>query len=195
MKSIEELKEELKTILSPKRYEHSLGVMEKAIELARMYGEDEKKVAYTALMHDMAKEMSVEEMLEYAIDNQIQLSKEDKLITSILHGIIASHIVKEKYGFTKEMQDAIYYHTTGRENMTLLDKIVYVADKSEERTRNSEHANKLRKITQEKGIDEAILFVIEGWVLPKAIEDKKLIHPNSILVRNEIILKNSKEVK
>lgn len=192
MKSIEELKSELKNILSTKRYEHSIGVMEKAIELAKIYGEDERKVAYTALMHDMAKEMSIEEMLDYAAKKQINLTKEDKLITSALHGIIAAHIVKEKYDFTKEMQDAIYYHTTGRENMTLLDKIVYVADKSEERTRNSEHANKLRQIAKEKGLDEAILFVLDDWVLIKAIEDKKLIHSNSILARNDIILKEGR---
>ena len=189
MKNIEDIKEELKNALSPKRYEHSLGAMEKAIELAEVFGEDKEKAAYTALIHDIAKEMSIEEMLEYALRNNIILTKEDKLITSMLHGIIGADIAKQKYGFTKEMQDAIYYHTTGRENMTLLDKIVYVADKSEEKTRNSEHANKLREITKNKGIDEAILFVIEDWTLPKAIKDKKLIHPNSICARNDLIIK------
>ena len=63
------------------------------------------------------------------------------------------------------------------------------SDKSEEKTRNSEHANKLREITKNKGIDEAILFVIEDWTLPKAIKDKKLIHPNSICARNDLIIK------
>lgn len=189
MKDIEEIKEELKNLLSEKRYLHSIGVMEKAIELAKMFGEDEEKAAYTALTHDIAKEMPEKELLEYANKNNIVLTKQDKLVSRMLHGIIGADIVKQKYGFTKEMQDAIYYHTTGRENMTLLDKIVYVADKSEERTRSSEHADKLRQITKNKGLDEAILFVIEDWILPKSIKKGEMIHPDSIHARNDIISK------
>ena len=189
MKSIEEIKEELKNLLSEKRYLHSIGVMEKAIELAKIFGEDEEKAAYVGLVHDIAKEMTEEELYEYANKNNILLTKEDKIVNRTLHGIIGADIVKQKYGFTKEMQDAIYYHTTARENMTLLDKIVYVADKSEERTRRSEHAYKLRQITKDKGLDEAILFVIEDWIIPKSIKQGEMIHPNSIYARNDIIKK------
>ena len=189
MKSIEEIKNELKSKLSEKRYEHSIGVMEKAIELAKIFGEDEEKAAYTALVHDIAKEMTEEELLNYAIENNLALSKYDESIPMVLHGIIGADIVKKKYNFTYEMCDAIYYHTTGRPNMTMLDKIVYVADKSEERTRNSEHANKLREITKKKGLEEAFLFVLEDWTIPKSIEKRKMIHPNSIYARNDIISK------
>lgn len=187
MKPIEEIKQELEVILSPKRYEHSVGVMEKAIELAKIYGEDEEKAAYAALTHDIAKEMTVEELINYTIENNITLSEDDKMCTSVLHGIIGADIAKKKYNFTAEMCNAIYYHTTGRANMTMLEKIVYVADKCEERTRKSEHANTLRKIAKERGLDEAILFVMDDWTLPKAIEEKKIIHPNSIYARNDII--------
>lgn len=189
MKSIEEIKNELKSNLSEKRYEHSIGVLEKAMELAKIFGEDEEKAAYTALVHDIAKEMTEEELLNYAIENNLALSKYDESIPMVLHGIIGADIVKKKYNFTDEMCDAIYYHTTGRPNMTMLDKIVYVADKSEERTRNSEHANKLREITKKKGLEEAFLFVLEDWTIPKSIEKRKMIHPNSIYARNDIISK------
>ena len=189
MKSIEEIKDELKVILSEKRYEHSIGVMEKAIELAELFGEDKEKAAYTGLTHDIAKEMTEEQMLEYSLKNNITLTKDDKLVTMMLHGIIGADIVKQKYHFSKEMQDAVYYHTTGRENMTLLDKIIYVADKSEERTRSSEHAQELREITKNKGLDEAILFVLEKGSIPKAIKNRKIIHINSIYARNDIISK------
>lgn len=189
MKSIEDVKQELEKMLSPKRYEHSIGVMEKAIELAKIYGEDEEKAAYAALTHDIAKEMEDEELINYAIENNITLTEDDKLIPMALHGIIGSDIVKKKYDFTDEMCDAIYYHTTGRPNMTLLDKIIYIADKCEETTRKSEHANKLREIVKEKGLDEAILFVMDDWTLAKAIENRKLIHPNTIHARNDIISK------
>lgn len=189
MKSIEEIKNELKSKLSEKRYEHSIGVMEKAIELAKIFGEDEEKAAYTALLHDIAKEMTEEELIKYAIENNLNLTKNDKLISMVLHGIVGADIVKKEYDFTDEMCEAIYYHTTGRENMTMLDKIVYVADKSEERTRNSEHVIKLREVTRNKGLDESILFVLEDWTIPKSIEKRKMIHPNSIYARNDIISK------
>ena len=186
MIDIEEIKEELKSILSIKRYEHSLGAMEKAIELAEIFGEDKEKAAYTALTHDIAKEMSIEEMIDYALKNGIELTKEDKLITRTLHGIIGADIVKKNYGFTQEMQDAIYYHTTGRENMTLLDKIVFLADKSE-KGREGEDAENLRNVIETEGLDKAILWDIDYYTIPRMINKQKMIHPNSIYARNDLI--------
>lgn len=189
MKSIEDVKQELEKMLSPKRYEHSIGVMEKAIELAKIYGEDEEKAAYAGLTHDIAKEMTEEEYYKYANENNIELAEIDKLVPSVLHGIIGADIVAKKYGFTEQMQDAVRYHTTGRPNMTLLDKIIYVADKTEERTRNFKHLDILRDIVKEKGLDGAILYAMEDWTIANAIQNRKLIHPNTIHARNDIISK------
>lgn len=189
MENIEKIKEDLKQILSEKRYIHSIGAMEKAIELAKRYGEDEEESALTALTHDIAKEMTVEEYYKYAKENNIELSKDDKMCTSVLHGIIGADIVKKKYGFTDEMCRAIHYHTTGITNMTLLGKIVYVADKIEN-SRNYQEAEVLReKFNQCESLDEFILYDIDYYTLPKMIEKKKVIHPNTINVRNEIIEK------
>ena len=189
MENIEKIKEDLKQILSEKRYIHSIGAMEKAIELAKTYGEDEEKSALTALTHDIAKEMTIEEYYKYAEENNIKLSKDDKMCTSVLHGIIGADIVKKKYGFTDEMCRAIYYHTTGITNMTLLGKIVYVADKIED-SRDYPEAEALReKFNQRESLDEFILYDIDYYTLPKMIEKRKDIHPNTINVRNEIIEK------
>lgn len=189
MENIEKIKEDLKQILSEKRYIHSIGAMEKAIELAKTYGEDEEKSALTALTHDIAKEMTIEEYYKYAEENNIKLSKDDKMCTSVLHGIIGADIVKKKYGFTDEMCRAIYYHTTGITNMTLLGKIVYVADKIED-SRDYPEAEVLReKFNQSESLDEFILYDIDYYTLPKMIEKRRAIHPNTINVRNEIIEK------
>ncbi len=189
MENIEKIKEDLKQILSEKRYIHSIGAMEKAIELAKTYGEDEEKSALTALTHDIAKEMTIEEYYKYAEENNIKLSKDDKMCTSVLHGIIGADIVKKKYGFTDEMCRAIYYHTTGITNMTLLGKIVYVADKIEN-SRDYPEAEALReKFNQSESLDEFILYDIDYYTLPKMIEKRRAIHPNTINVRNEIIEK------
>ena len=189
MENIEKIKEDLKQILSEKRYIHSIDAMEKAIELAKRYGEDKEKSALTALAHDIAKEMTIEEYYKYAEENNIKLSKDDKMCTSVLHGIIGADIVKKKYGFTDEMCRAIYYHTTGITNMTLLGKIVYVADKIED-SRDYPEAEALReKFNQSESLDEFILYDIDYYTLPKMIEKRKAIHPNTINVRNEIIEK------
>lgn len=189
MIGIEEIKEELKNILSPKRYEHSLGVMEKAVELAEIFGEDKEKAAYTALVHDIAKEMTTEEYYKYARENNIEIEEIDKIETIALHGKIGADIVKKKYGFTNDMCNAIYYHTTGRANMTLLDKIIYIADKIEENRKYPE-ADELRKVFEKcKNLDEFILYDIDYYTIPKMIEQKRIIHPNSIYARNDIISK------
>lgn len=189
MENIEKIKEDLKQILSEKRYIHSIGAMEKAIELAKTYEEDEEKSALTALTHDIAKEMTIEEYYKYAEENNIKLSKDDKMCTSVLHGIIGADIVKKKYGFTDEMCRAIYYHTTGITNMTTFEKIIFLADKVEERTRPKDKADVIRNIIKEKGLDEAILWIADDYTIPKAIKNMDILHPNTINVRNEIIEK------
>lgn len=189
MKSIEEIKNELKSKLSEKRYEHSIGVMEKAIELAKIFGEDEEKAAYVGLVHDIAKEMRDEDFYKYMKQNNIAIEEIDEIETIALHGKIGAHIAKIKYNFTNEMCDAIYYHTTARANMTLIDKIIFVADKIED-TRDYEEANKLRNFFEaSKSLDEFILYDIDYYTIPKMIEQKRIIHPNSIYARNDIISK------
>lgn len=189
MEKIEKVKEDLEKSLSEKRYIHSIGAMKKAVELAKIYGEDEEKSALTALAHDIAKEMPTEEYYKYAEENNIELSKDDMMCTSVLHGIIGADIVKKKYGFTDEMCRAIYYHTTGITNMTTFEKIIFLADKVEERTRPKDKADVIRNIIKEKGLDEAILWIADDYTIPKAIKNRAVIHPNTINVRNEIIEK------
>ena len=189
MEKIEKIKENLEKSLSEKRYIHSIGAMEKAVELAKIYGEDEEKSALTALAHDIAKEIPTEEYYKYAKENNIELSKDDIMCTSVLHGIIGADIVKKKYGFTDEMCRAIYYHTTGITNMTTFEKIIFLADKVEERTRSKDKADVIRNIIKEKGLDEAILWIADDYTIPKAIKNRGILHPNTINVRNEIIEK------
>ena len=190
-KLLNQIMQDLKENLSEKRYLHSVSTMEKAKELANQYNLDELIVMLTALAHDNAKEMTDEDYFEYAKQNNIELNELDKLETICLHGKIGADIAGKKYGFTKEMQDAIYYHTTGRANMTLLDKLVFLADKTEDR-REGEDAQKLRTIMNEEGLDRAILWDIDFFSIPKFIKNQRIIHPESIYARNDIIAKLKK---
>ncbi len=185
---MEEMQKYLKEILSESRYKHSLGVMEKAEELAKIYKVDIESAKKVGLLHDIAKEMTIEQYKEYANKNNIKITEQDEMITAILHAKIGAHICKEKFGFTEEMQDAVRYHTTGRAGMSMLEKIIYVADKVEE-GRKYDGVQELRKLAEEN-IDEVIMQIVD-FNLMKAVNNRNPIHPLSIEMRNELI-KNEK---
>lgn len=190
---LNQIEKYLKENLSEKRYLHSVSTMEKSKELSKTYNMNEQIVKLTALSHDIAKEMTKEECFTYAKDNNIKLDKIDNIEKVALHGKIGADIVKKKYGFNKEMQDAILYHSTARENMTLLDKIIFLADKTEKR-RTEESADKLREIMEQKGLDEAILWDIDYYTIQGMIRKRRIIHPNTIYARNDIISKLKPEI-
>ena len=184
----EEINKDAQNMLTPFRYEHCVRTAKKAEELAIRWGYNPKIARIVGLAHDMAKDLKYEQYLQYAKENGISLSKEDELVKVHLHGIIAAKMCEKKYQFTKEMCDAIAYHTTARDNMTLLDKIIYVADKIEE-GREYEGIEELRILAMQN-LDEAILESIQYSII-KCIKQQKYIHPLSIIARNELLSKRS----
>lgn len=181
---LEEIAEELKGILTEKRYIHSLGTMKKARELASAYGEDKEKAAFAGLIHDVAKEMSKEEILKYVKEHNIEMDGIEEKQLGLMHAKLGASIAKEKYNADEEVQNAILYHTTGNIGMNRFAKIIYLADKLEE-NRNYEGVEELRELAK-KDLDQAILITID-FVLEKSIRLKRLIHPNTIELRNYII--------
>lgn len=181
---------DLKSTLSEKRYKHSLGVMKKAEELALIYGVDVNIAKLTGLAHDIGKEFSDEEMLKYAKENNIEVDSVEEVNVGLLHAKIGADICKKKYNFTEEMQNAIKYHTVGNENMDLLAKIIFVADKTEEgRNYKKEEKNEqLQKVRELSKIDinEALLYEIDSSLI-YTIQKHKLVHTDSILTRNKLL--------
>lgn len=186
MGKIENIQEELKEILSEKRYMHSLGTMKMAQILSKKYDVDEEKAALVGLVHDIAKEFTKEKSLNYITKNKIQLDKIEEKNYSLWHAKIGAIFAKEKYQFTNDMQEAIRYHTTGHPNMDKLAKIIYVADKTEE-TRSYSEVEQVRKLALQN-LDEAIIFIL-NYDIQRNIDKNRLIHPNSILIRNELMFK------
>jgi predicted HD superfamily hydrolase involved in NAD metabolism len=181
---------DLKKVLSEKRYNHSIGVMKKAEELAKIYKIDVDKAKLVGLAHDIGKELSKEEMLEYARKNNIEVDSVEEVNVGLLHAKIGADICKRKYGFSQDMQNAIKYHTVGNENMDLLAKIIYVADKIEDgRTYNSEEKMKELQVVRDlatKDINKALVYEIDSSIT-YTIQKHKLIHPDSILTRNMLL--------
>lgn len=189
-KLLKQIDEDLKKEISEKRYKHSMGVMKKAEELAKIYGEDVNKAKLIGLAHDIGKELSKEEKLQYAIENKLGVDEIEKVNIGLLHAKIGADICKKRYGFTKDMQDAIKYHTVANKNMNLLAKIIFVADKIEE-NRNYKKEEKQVKLEEARriaieDIDKAVLYEID-MSLEYTLRKNELIHPDSIFTRNKII--------
>ncbi|GEN86407.1 bis(5'-nucleosyl)-tetraphosphatase (symmetrical) YqeK [Oceanobacillus sp. FSL W8-0428] len=126
---IENLKTDLKERLTEARYEHTLRVTDTAINLAETFHGPVEKAKIAALFHDYCKYDSLEEMKKIIETN----SKLPNLLLSfhheLWHGPVASVQIEERYTVTdQEIKDAIFFHTTGRANMTMLDKIIFLAD-------------------------------------------------------------------
>ena len=151
MNSIDEIKNYLKENLSSERYFHTLGVMEEAVELAKRYNIDIKKAEIAGLLHDNAKCMTKEDLRKF-IDNHLpDMDKNELKNYKTLHAPVGAYFAKEKFKISDpEIISAIRWHTLGRVNMTTLEKIVFLADKIEKNTRDSEYRKQIIKILDEK---------------------------------------------
>ena len=185
------INKDLKDILSEKRYNHSIGVMKKAEELAKIHDENINKAKLVGLAHDIGKELSENEMIQYTKENNIEVDEIEKINIGLLHAKIGADICSKKYGFSIDMQNAIKYHTVGNLNMDLLSKIIFVADKIEDgRNYKDEDKSKDLKLAREiaiTNIDKALLFEIDCSI-KYTIQKGKLIHPDSILIRNKLLI-------
>ena len=114
--------------LKHKRIPHVLGTEQEAIRLAERYGADVDKARTAALLHDCTKKLGMEEQLELCRRFGIQLDELEQRALKLLHAKTGAAIAKEVFGVDEEIFRAIWWHTTGHAGMTLLEKILYLAD-------------------------------------------------------------------
>lgn len=184
----EELYQKVKEKLSEKRFEHSEGVVKRAIEYAKIYNVDKEITKLVAIAHDIAKELTEDEVNEYLNKYNIKLDDIEKLNYSLIHAKIGAYICKYEFNFTEDMVNAIKYHTTGRENMSMLEKIIYLADATEENRKYC--SDKYVKIIKED-IDKGMVEICK-WVINSLLERNKLIHIESIKCYNYYLKKDIK---
>lgn len=183
---LKEIDNDAKNMLSEKRYIHCKNVMKRAVELAKMYGVDEKKAMLAGFAHDIAKEMPKEDMLKFAEEHNIKIDEFERKHLGMLHGKIASIICKEKYEFTEDMQKALEYHTTGNPEMDNLAKVVFVADKTEEGRKNIDWEQINAK--EKEGLDSLLLYILDLSIC-HVIKKGKQIRIDTIITRNHILEK------
>lgn len=169
-----------------KRYDHSLRVVDTAVELAKIYNADIKKIKVAALLHDCAKFQDERSLLKNISSFGIILDDIMQSNRELIHGPLGSRIAEIEYGvLDRDILDAIYYHTTGRANMTLLEQIIYIADYIEPR-RNFSGIDEIRAMAF-IDLEESVLMAMENTIL-FLIQNNSLIHPNTLEARNYLIL-------
>lgn len=179
------LKNEVKKKLGEKNYKHSLNVLEAGLILSKNFNVSEEKVAVAALLHDYAKELTLKEAKTLILEREFPMDDKSIIDMNIVHGEIASFIAKMDFGIEdKDILNAIKYHTTGREKMSVLEKIVYLADVIEP-SREFYGVNNIRQMSI-IDLDQAVLMAMDSS-LSYLIKIKSLIHLDTIYARNYIL--------
>lgn len=181
----------LKKHLDTERFEHSIGVAETASELAEMFNLDKER-AYTAgLLHDCAKKFSKDEMLK--IMESLPIEECEMINPKTYHAPVGAYIAKTEFGIKdEEILSAIRWHTLGKLNMTDFEKVIFIADKIEPRTRPQMYIDAIRpKLLEENGLDMALLECYKGTI--KSLADRNLkICISTIEIYNELLKKYEK---
>lgn len=183
---IKQIREKLARNLSKKRFKHSVGVSNTAEELARRYQCSPKKAKLAGLLHDCARELTSNLLLSTAEGFGIVVGDIERHQTVLLHARVGAKLAEADYGVTDgEISRAIALHTTGGPGMTLLDKIVFLADVIEP-GRSFPGVEAIRLLA-EQDLDKALLAAYNQTIVSLA-GNNSLIHPDTIIGRNELLL-------
>lgn len=186
------IKEHLKATLSPHRYKHVLGVAQAARRLAAQYGGDVDQAEVAGLLHDAAKQLELSDMQKLAW-RSFGSTLPDTIVSigSLLHGYAAVTIARERYDIEDtDLLASLAHHTTGAEHMSLLEKIIFIADYIEV-NRDFDGVDKLRRLA-EKNLDEAVLAGYDSTIV-HLLEQGKTIYVGTVSNRNSHILAMKKE--
>ena len=177
-----EIIEYVKSNLSEKRFNHIKGVAKTAKDLAEFYGENPDFAEMAGYLHDIAKEISLEEMNDLAKD--IDLDESIRTSKAMMHAIAGACLANNLFDIPEEVYWACYYHTTGRENMTTLEKIVFLSDMIEP-SREFKGLEEIRLLAK-TNLNKAVLASLNSTIRHLVATDKKIHYP-SIKTRNFLL--------
>lgn len=159
---IPKLRKKLKSKLNASRYEHTLSVSFTCVCLAMKYGYSLDKAELAGLLHDCAKCYDDKEILKHCQKHKIPISDMERRVPAVLHAKYGAWLAKKHYKIEDpEILSAIACHTTGKPEMQLLDKILYVADYIEARRDKAGNLAAMRKLAFED-LDEALFQIMKG---------------------------------
>ena len=145
--------------LKPRRMAHVLGTEQEALRLARRYGVEEEEARVAALLHDCTKKLSIDEQLALCEKYSAKLDDLQCSALKLQHAITGAEVARDVFGVSDAVYEAIRWHTTGKADMTALEKIIYLADYIEP-TRDFPGVEELRKVVYED-LDRGLLLGLE----------------------------------
>lgn len=181
MLPIETMQEKLQSALSVKRYIHTMGVAEEAGKLAEIYGtaKDRQKARVAGLLHDCAKDYPEGMRLRFCKEYKVQVDEIMQKQTDLIHPFLGAEVAKREYQVLDEdILNAIRYHTTGRAGMTLLEKIIFIADYIEPNREKFGGLDEARRLAY-LDLDQAMEYILENTIAYVKARGR-LLHPLSL---------------
>ncbi|MEK8212134.1 bis(5'-nucleosyl)-tetraphosphatase (symmetrical) YqeK [Paenibacillus sp. FSL L8-0463] len=182
--SREALIEAVSSQMPDKRWQHTLGVMESSVKLAERYGADPARAETAAILHDVAKYWPVERMKEIIEQNGLpsELLSYDK---QLWHAEVGAFVAEQDYEITDaEVLGAIRYHTSGREGMSLLEKIVCLADYIEP-GRDFPGVDEIRRLSK-VSLEEGLIAGFDSTI-SLLLQKRRIVFPLTVLARNDLV--------
>lgn len=153
---------QLQSKLAPMRYEHSISVSFTCMSLAMRYGYDLEKAELAGLLHDCAKHFTAPELIAKCQKHGIELTEGEMNAPAVIHAKYGAYIAQSKYGIQdQEILSAIGCHTTGKPNMGMLDKILYIADYIEPRREKAPDLPRIRYLAFQS-LDRTMYEILKG---------------------------------
>ena len=153
------LRRQVIPMLSSQRIAHTAGCEHEAVQLAKLWGEDPEKAAVAGILHDSTKNLSYDEQLILCDKYGIILDNAQRENPKLLHAITGAALAKDRFGVSEEISQAIRWHTTGKPDMSVLEKIIYLADYIEP-TRDFDGVERLWELDYED-LDKALALGLE----------------------------------
>lgn len=181
----------IKDRMGKKRYVHSINVAKSAQQLAIKYGANVEKAMIAGILHDITKEMPFDQQLQIIESNGIILNNVQSFSPKTWHAISGSALIKQEIGIVDEdILNAVKYHTSGRANMSLLEKIIFVADFIGEE-RDYKGVDVMRSKAK-KSLEEAMLYGVTFTIRDLA-ERQCAIDMNTLALYNELIINKNRK--
>ena len=156
------LRKQLKSKLEPMRFEHSVSVSFTCTALAMRYGYDIQKAEFAGLMHDCAKRFTDSELIRKCQKHGVALTEAEIKAPAVIHAKYGAYLAENKYGIQDpEIISAIACHTTGKPDMSTLDKILYIADYIEPRRDKADNLPQMRYLAFQD-LDETMYEILKG---------------------------------
>ncbi|PLR78087.1 phosphohydrolase [Bacillus sp. V3-13] len=176
----------VKIQLTEHRYKHTIGVMETAVQLAWKYGADLKKAELAAIFHDYAKFRPKDEMKQIIIAEKMPADLLE-YSSELWHAPVGAFLVEKEAGITDpEILDAIRYHTSGRAGMTLLEKIIYLADYIEP-GRQFPGVDEVRELA-ETDLEQALVRSVQNSIV-FLLKKNQPVYPQTLITYNDLVTK------